>query len=575
MATERKFRRGTAAEHANFTGAAGEVTVVTDDNSLRVHDGVTAGGNEIVSLNENSQSDAAPLKVKSAGSTELRELGDRFSDTISVRDFGAVGDGVEDDTTSIQAALDYGRDNGRRTVVFPTGTYMVSAPIVLETHVEGMMSIIKATTGFTGDEVINILATSLYVNSMHVRPTTLKHTGLTGVRFNGYNGKFHNLTASQFDYGFAVNTFSLTFITCSATACNTNVTAWAPETNKEINAINFFGGEYWGSVDYSFNIGDDRFTSPVNPSSAQGSNWKILGVTTDQGVMRIDRIMILELSAYFEAGTSSKQDSYIQIPNTGNVMGGVHIHDCNVNNAGGSIDYFVKCERPTKGLKLDNIQYTGIHKCLLYTPAGQDIYPVHIGALFPTASHTAAPSLHFGVRSGQPNLSLDPHTILGSVSNGMPTPNHYRRRTDVKDNLPNGVEKVYVGEGWLNQNKYGDTLACTVKSGSTSTVIADDVANLTDWESGMCVRVGSATGPITMILSINYENGEIALNYYSLTTETQLVCKEDKARSVSWSYQAPTTTDTYELGSIVWNNFANTPTPDGWVLKYAGWAAMS
>jgi hypothetical protein len=44
MATALKLRRGTAAEHATFTGAQGEVTVVTDDYSLRVHDGVTAGG---------------------------------------------------------------------------------------------------------------------------------------------------------------------------------------------------------------------------------------------------------------------------------------------------------------------------------------------------------------------------------------------------------------------------------------------------------------------------------------------------------------------------------------------------
>ncbi|MBS7703169.1 C1q-like domain-containing protein [Chelatococcus asaccharovorans] len=37
-------RRGTAAEHASFVGFPGELTIVTDDWSLRIHDGLTPGG---------------------------------------------------------------------------------------------------------------------------------------------------------------------------------------------------------------------------------------------------------------------------------------------------------------------------------------------------------------------------------------------------------------------------------------------------------------------------------------------------------------------------------------------------
>jgi len=42
-----QLRRGTAAEHSSFTGAAGEVTVNTTRNSIHVHDGSTAGGTEL------------------------------------------------------------------------------------------------------------------------------------------------------------------------------------------------------------------------------------------------------------------------------------------------------------------------------------------------------------------------------------------------------------------------------------------------------------------------------------------------------------------------------------------------
>lgn len=52
--------------------------------------------------------------VKASGSTKLRTLGERFSDVVNVRDFGAKGDGVADDTAAIQAAI-----ATRKSVFFP------------------------------------------------------------------------------------------------------------------------------------------------------------------------------------------------------------------------------------------------------------------------------------------------------------------------------------------------------------------------------------------------------------------------------------------------------------------------
>ena len=42
--TQVQWGRGTSGQHAGYTGPAGEVTVNTDDNSLRVHDGAKTGG---------------------------------------------------------------------------------------------------------------------------------------------------------------------------------------------------------------------------------------------------------------------------------------------------------------------------------------------------------------------------------------------------------------------------------------------------------------------------------------------------------------------------------------------------
>jgi len=48
MAVTVQFRRGTAAQNNAFTGAAGELSVNTTNNSIRVHDGSTAGGHEVM-----------------------------------------------------------------------------------------------------------------------------------------------------------------------------------------------------------------------------------------------------------------------------------------------------------------------------------------------------------------------------------------------------------------------------------------------------------------------------------------------------------------------------------------------
>ncbi len=63
------------------------------------------------------------VPVVAEGTTKPRMLKDRFADVVNVKDFGAVGDGVHDDTAAIQAAIDA---TGGRVVDLCGGVYKVT-----------------------------------------------------------------------------------------------------------------------------------------------------------------------------------------------------------------------------------------------------------------------------------------------------------------------------------------------------------------------------------------------------------------------------------------------------------------
>jgi len=63
---------------------------------------------------------------------------------VNVLDFGAVGDGVTDNTAAIQAAIDSVDNLGGGEAVIPVGTYLISSAIQIKSHVT-----LKGTTGWT------------------------------------------------------------------------------------------------------------------------------------------------------------------------------------------------------------------------------------------------------------------------------------------------------------------------------------------------------------------------------------------------------------------------------------------
>lgn len=71
------------------------------------------------------------------GTTFARNLVTRAADVINVKDFGAVGNGVTDDTAAIQAAINYAQTSSfSRTVLIPAtkkpASYRITAPLLIQ-----------------------------------------------------------------------------------------------------------------------------------------------------------------------------------------------------------------------------------------------------------------------------------------------------------------------------------------------------------------------------------------------------------------------------------------------------------
>lgn len=98
----------------------------------------------------------------------------KLRESVSVKDFGAVGNGVADDTAAIQAAI----NSGAGCVFLPKGIYNTSSPIVLESssfklYGEGPYSIIQTSS----DIDLFRLKIDSYISSVEVTGLRLRYVG--------------------------------------------------------------------------------------------------------------------------------------------------------------------------------------------------------------------------------------------------------------------------------------------------------------------------------------------------------------------------------------------------------------
>lgn len=126
-------------------------------------------------LLEDTGSQNVVYKRTSIATTVARTLSGRLGDWVSIKDFGAIGDGSTNDTTAFQNAITAMNSGLFKSLWIPAGTYIVNGALSLTASGcaiagDGMdVSIIKRTNGTFGD----------WITVASSSPTTVTYLGFT------------------------------------------------------------------------------------------------------------------------------------------------------------------------------------------------------------------------------------------------------------------------------------------------------------------------------------------------------------------------------------------------------------
>jgi hypothetical protein len=252
-----------------------------------------------------------------------RLISDGFGDQISVKDFGAVGNGIADDTAAIQAAIDYAQNiltnpnvlSGRgMQILFPSGIYLISSTLYITSNGIGVIGEVGKGAVIQGDcNLFNIGDYTDTLNTYQVGYTTFQN-----IRFASTN------MASAYTAVILYRTMEAKVINCTFLHFNVGIASYASTTTL-ISGCDFrYGGR----------------------------------ITTDP----LAAIVLYGIDA-----------SSFVLPSTNTPGGGMHITDCEILGNKNDNTLFLNSGILVKscdGLYVENTHIAGCSNSVLFQPDG-------------------------------------------------------------------------------------------------------------------------------------------------------------------------------------------------------------
>ena len=135
-------------------------------------------------------------------------------ENINVKQFGAYGDDTHNDTTPIQNAIDYAKDNTQKTVFIPNGTYLCNIIVYPDIEIIGEINstlksveesnadVIKSydfdeMTGTTGAIPVNKGLYNFKLSNITIDGNLSNNTNGYGIKLFGRNLRFNNINVKN------------------------------------------------------------------------------------------------------------------------------------------------------------------------------------------------------------------------------------------------------------------------------------------------------------------------------------------------------------------------------------------
>ena len=275
MAIQLQLRRGTATQHASFTGASGEITLNTTRNTIHLHDGSTAGGHE---------SARADLTNIITGSNLALGLGGYSGATLALTSNATIGGtlGVTGNTT-IGGTLGV------------TGNTSLSGNLTItgDLTVNGTTSTVNSTTTTLVDPTIQLggaSSGSLTTNDGYDRGIAFKYYASAAERtgFFGWDN-----SASQY-----------ALLSAATESSNVFSGTYAPLRMGALTAT---------SGSFSSTLG-------VTGATTLGSTLAVTGATTLSSTLSAGATTLASLTLTQQLGIAQGGTGQTQLPETGQLL---------------------------------------------------------------------------------------------------------------------------------------------------------------------------------------------------------------------------------------------------------------